>query len=672
MILSIIPSVLKSLSIAALGVLLASCGGGGSGSSSTGSVVSASNTGSVGILLTDKPTSLDIFSGIMITVSKVELFNADSGEKVTAYSGAPRGPYNLLRLRNASKPLTLHDSVPTGRYCKIRLTLDDLWLSFKDGRPDYHPKLPGNNKLDMSARDCFYVSADKIIYVQLDMDMSKSVHVVKRGKRDEYNIRPVVFINAVGGDFTGKLVRLEGGTVEQINRAEGTVLVCDALPIYDNGGRDRRDRCVKVYIGKDTSAFDNDSNDGNATSGGNAIPLADVFSPERVGRGPVTLAGYFRLNAGGVYAADHRNDSDSDDSDGGRGDADFDDSENNGFDDGHYLGFDALVIGFGEFLNLDGEVTSTSGSAEVNEALDATPTVSSTSATNPDRQFQANDGIVEDGNGWVGVEDVATETAWIRLTFDSSKDIHRVVLFDVVDTVAQLESGNIEFSDGSTIPITAPLPDDGTPVVFDFATKQTDWVQVNLTQAKGRFGLAEIEAYSSVASDDGFDMTVLPGQGYTSTDPLPVVLQPAPVGGNGTKILSRSGVPLQSDDIEPGLTVTVDGVLTGPGPVYLNSALVIVDTDALSKDIASGTIDRVGSNTLLLEADSFVCEPGTGPGFYVVNLTADTDVYQVTESSSGIEGDFVGSDSLEIGQISDISGKCVNNELLADTIVILP
>jgi len=230
--------VLKSLFIAALAVLLASCGGGGGGSSSTGSVVPASNTGSVGILLTDKPTSLDIFSGIMITVSKVELFNADSGEKVTAYSGAARGPYNLLRLRNASRPLTLHDSVPTGRYCKIRLTLDDLWLSFKDGRPDYHPKLPGNNKLDMSARDCFYVSADKIIYVQLDMDMSKSIHVVKRGKRDEYNIRPVVFINAVGGDFTGKLVRLEGGTVEQINRDEGTVLVCDALPIYDDGARE--------------------------------------------------------------------------------------------------------------------------------------------------------------------------------------------------------------------------------------------------------------------------------------------------------------------------------------------------------------------------------------------------------------------------------------------------
>jgi len=429
---------------------------------------------------------------------------------------------------------------------------------------------------------------------------------------------------------------------------------------------------VKVYIGEDTSAFDNDSNDGNATSGGNAIPLEDVFSPERVGRGPVTLVGYFRVNAGGVYA-DHRNDSDSGDSDGGSADAGYHASDNNDFSDSRYLGFNAVVVQFGQFLSLAGEVASiaASGSTMVNDALNAEAVASSEIIA--DGVSQVNDGIVSDpGNGWVAAEDVQSESAWVRLNFDSAKNISRVVLYDVLGPNTQLEAGSIEFSDGSTISITTPLPNDGTPVVFDFATKQTDWIQVNLTQAKGRFGLAEIEAYSSAGSDDGFDMTVLPGQGYTSTDPLPVVLQPAPVGGNGTKILSRNGVSLQRDDIEPGQTVTVDGVLTGPSPVYLNSALVIVDTDALSKDIASGTIDRVGSNTLLLEADSFVCEPGTGPGFYVVNFTADTDIYQVTESSSAIEGDFVGSDSLEIGQITDISGECVNNELLADTIVIHP
>ena len=663
-----IPRAVKFLGLLALAVFLSSCGGGGGGSSSTGTTgsIAPSGSGSVGILLTDNPASLDMFSGVMMSVTKVELFNADSGDKVTAYDGRPRGPFNLLKLRNESRPLTFSDNVPSGRYCKIRLTLDDMWLTFKDGSPDYHPKLPGNNKLDLNARDCFYVSSDKMIYVQLDMDMSKSIHIVKRGNRDDYNVRPVVFIDVVGHDFRGKLVRLEGGTIEDVNRAEGTVLVCDAIPMFQDASADLRDECVTVHVGRDASAFDNDTNDGNTTEGGDAIPLADVFAPERVGRGPVTVVGYFRTDVNSVYVArkgskgskgnkGSKGSKDKDDSDGGRG----------------YLDFDALVVELGDFLSLDGEVISTSGGRMVNEALNAEAVASSEISGNG--ASLVNDGIVSDpNNAWVATEDVQTESARIRLNFDSAKAISRVVLYDVLGPGTQLEAGSIEFSDGSSIPITIPLPNDGTPVVFDFSAKQTDWVQVNLTQAILRFGLAEIEAYSTDGAADGFNMAVVPGQSYASTDPLPVVLQPAPVGGNGTKILSRTGQVLTSDDIDTGQHVTVDGVLSGPNPLFLNSALVIVDTDALNKDIAGGSINRVGDDSLLLEADSFVCEPGTGPGFYVVNFNPGTDIYEVTESSSSIEGEFVDSDELDIGQRVDISGECNNGELLADTIVILP
>jgi hypothetical protein len=321
-----------------------------------------------------------------------------------------------------------------------------------------------------------------------------------------------VFIEEVHSSFPGRLVRLEAGTIEELNSADGTFLLCDALPVYSGTERDRRDSCVRVRVGKDASAFDNDTNDGNSTEGGDAIPLEQIYAAERVGRGPVTVVGYFR-------AADTINPLDHDD--------------NNDEGNHRYVEFDALVVELGQFLNLDGDV-------------------------------------------------------------------------------------------------------------------------------------------ASAASDRRFDMDVLPGQGYTSDDPLPVVLQPAPVGGNGTKILSRDGKPLNSDDIKAGLAVTVDGVLTGVSSVYLNSALVIVDTDALSKDVAGGTIDRLDASSFLLEADSFVCEPGTGPGFYQVNFGDGTDVYEITETRDAFDGDFVSGDSLEVGQTVDISGECVNNELFADTIVIHP
>ncbi len=130
-----------------------------------------------------------------------------------------------------------------------------------------------------------------------------------------------------------------------------------------------------------------------------------------------------------------------------------------------------------------------------NEALYAIPAVSSTSK--PERQYQANDGFAIFGNGWVGTESVATGSSWIRLNFDSTKTIYRVALSDVIGS-AQLQAGSIEFSDGSTIPIATPLTDDGTPVDFIFDAKQTDWVQVNLTQAVNIFGLSEIAVYSTL------------------------------------------------------------------------------------------------------------------------------------------------------------------------------
>ncbi len=132
-----------------------------------------------------------------------------------------------------------------------------------------------------------------------------------------------------------------------------------------------------------------------------------------------------------------------------------------------------------------------------NEALYAEPTVSS--STSPERQYQANDGIntVID-NGWAATEDVTTETAWIRLTFDSTKSIYRVVLTDIIDLGTQTEAGLIEFSDGTSITFSTPLPDDGTPHEFVFSPKLTDWVKVTLTQASITYGLAELAAYSAL------------------------------------------------------------------------------------------------------------------------------------------------------------------------------
>ena len=96
------------------------------------------------------------------------------------------------------------------------LTLKDIELVDYNGsnRPKdyltYHPKLPGKGKLDLNSRSNFTVVAGGTLAIQIDMDANKSIHIVKKGKQDEYNFRPVVFIDIVTDAFKERLVKLHG------------------------------------------------------------------------------------------------------------------------------------------------------------------------------------------------------------------------------------------------------------------------------------------------------------------------------------------------------------------------------------------------------------------------------------------------------------------------------
>ena len=465
--------------------ILVACGGGGGGDAT-----STTGSGSVTVALTDKPASLGDIDEILITITAVELF-ADDGDKVTLYNGRPRGPFDLLKLENESRPLAVGPDVPAGSYCKIRLTLSDLELVFNTGEPNFHPKLPGNRKLDLNARQCFHVAPNSKVYLQLDMD-ANSIHVVQTGNNKQYNFRPVVFIDVIQSNFAGKLVRLENGVIREINRDAGTFLLCE-FSYGDNAKGDSND-CMTVKVSRDTSAFDNINDDGiNTVSSGDAIPLSELMVPERVGESPVTVIGRF-----------------SEDTSGGNG----------------YPSIDGIVVELGEFLDLDGTV-------------------------------------------------------------------------------------------------------------------------------------------ASGASNLRFTMNVNPNQGIQTQDGLAVALQPAPPGGNGTKILSPSGEELSVADIIPSRQVVTDGVLILSDPDYLNSSLVIVNTsDNTENDEASGIIDEVSLQSLRLAADTFPCEPGIG--IFDVSFDSNTIVYRSTVSG----GEFVGTGALASGQNADISGSCVGTIMNARTIII--
>ncbi len=272
---SFIKRLAAAFSVIALATVLVSCGGSGGSGDGSGDNTQAKGKGTVGILLTDMPADPAQFAAIIASIIKVELMGSEENGPVTLYSG-PAKEFDLLRLRNESIPLAFNDNVPAGTYCKIRLILSDLELVLTDDTPldlsdneTDHPKLPGNGKLDLIARDCFDVVDGEVLALQLDIDAGKSIHVIERGNcsnnpnRSCFNFRPVVFVDVVNKDFDSKLVRLEGDITEIYSDG---LLLCDAVPNQDMDNLG----CVKIHFGAESAFFDNspgpNGNDGRPTA----------------------------------------------------------------------------------------------------------------------------------------------------------------------------------------------------------------------------------------------------------------------------------------------------------------------------------------------------------------------------------------------------------------------
>ena len=253
---STIQRLAAAFSIIALTAALVSCGGGGGGSDSvvgTADGLTTADKGAVTLLVTDAPT--DDFKEINMTVLKAELL-CDSGNQ-ELFSGVKE--LDLLELTDVTEIFSISE-VTAGFCSKIRLKLEQVELVFKEsGKPSVLAKLLGNGKLDLKPKSDFYVGPYDPLYIQLDFDAEKSIHI--KGKED-YNFRPVVFIKIVEDEFDTKLVR-QRGTVENLNdySEEFDLCLIDAEVQPVSHEDDDFSDCVRVNT-KDAPAsiFDDQAN----------------------------------------------------------------------------------------------------------------------------------------------------------------------------------------------------------------------------------------------------------------------------------------------------------------------------------------------------------------------------------------------------------------------------
>jgi LmbE family N-acetylglucosaminyl deacetylase len=147
-------------------------------------------------------------------------------------------------------------------------------------------------------------------------------------------------------------------------------------------------------------------------------------------------------------------------------------------------------------------VGSGTGGGSTNIALFATATASSENTSTSQTANKAIDGVIDGYPGdytkeWATVGGGAG--SWLKLTWTSPQTVSRIVLYDRPNTDDQITGGNIQFSDGSSVPV-GTLNNNGAAVIISFSTRTITSLQLNITSVSAstiNVGLAEIQVYGS-------------------------------------------------------------------------------------------------------------------------------------------------------------------------------
>lgn len=156
-----------------------------------------------------------------------------------------------------------------------------------------------------------------------------------------------------------------------------------------------------------------------------------------------------------------------------------------------------------------------------------------------------------------------------------------------------------------------------------------------------------------------FDLDLADGQGISTTNPVPVQLQP------GALILSKYGHLLDASALKIGQAVRVIGILmlSDSEPDFIKATMVFVDIDSDNIKL-SGTISAITESldgfTLMSDSVGDVC----------VALNSDTSIFLISEEGGGYSSDEIEAADLVEGQQTDVYGQYnLEGCLVADTIL---
>ncbi len=191
-----------------LALLLPACGGGGSNSDGTA-------TGSVALLVTD--ASVDDFTSIRMTVSRVDLLSPDLGRQ-NLWAGSAE--IDLLELAEYSELFAVGDAVPAGTYDQIQIQVDKSSLVTE---PPSTFSL-NTDHINLNPQGSFQVSPGDTLYVKLDFDAAAMLNSADANDL----LEPRVFVDILGAESAAQqgLTRLRG---QVASVAADSFLLCHPL-----------------------------------------------------------------------------------------------------------------------------------------------------------------------------------------------------------------------------------------------------------------------------------------------------------------------------------------------------------------------------------------------------------------------------------------------------------
>ena len=246
-----------ALILGLLGILLLMGCSGGTGGNPIDPSVSSSESGTVALFLRDG--AVEDFDQILVTITKVALIPAsdddvdaeegnntedddvdadDDADQVVIFESEEGEEVDFLAYKDDPYLFLVDDTIPAGRYSKIRLWVSDVRTV---GGPcdKLEIKLP-SGKIDLNPRGGFEVIPGEALAIELDLDLDKSLQINEAGNSGKCIFRPVIFVDIYdqAADMP-TCPRIIPGTIQELIYGEGELVVGFDMLLTHGGGHKR-------------------------------------------------------------------------------------------------------------------------------------------------------------------------------------------------------------------------------------------------------------------------------------------------------------------------------------------------------------------------------------------------------------------------------------------------